>query len=134
MYPIALESALKLKEITYLDAQGYPAGEFKHGPIALINTEPVCFYFATQKELLDKNISNMQEIKARDGRIVVISQTGLDIPDELYDERIDIPKSRSFIHPVLAVIPMQLFSMYMCDLLGLNPDKPRNLAKSVTVE
>tara|TARA_Y100000593_G_scaffold94271_1_gene192564 strand:+ start:1971 stop:3809 length:1839 start_codon:yes stop_codon:yes gene_type:complete len=134
MYPIALEAALKLKEITYLDAQGYAAGEFKHGPLALITDEPLCFYFATQKELLDKNISNIQEIKARQGRIILITQEGIDMPSELFDEKIEIPRCRSFIHPVLSIIPMQLFAMYLCQALNLNPDKPRNLAKSVTVE
>lgn len=134
MYPIALESALKLKEIAYLDAQGYPAGEFKHGPLALIDEKPLCIYFATQTELLQKNLSNMQEIKARNGRLLVIAQKNQKIPKNLYDYIIRIPESHSFIQPVLAVIPMQLLAMHFAQSLGLNVDRPRNLAKSVTVE
>jgi glucosamine--fructose-6-phosphate aminotransferase (isomerizing) len=134
MYPIALEAALKLKEITYLDAQGYAAGEFKHGPLALINEEPLSFYFAPQSELLEKNISNIQEIRSRGGHVVVITQQNQEIPSDIYDDIIRIPNSSSFIQPILSIIPMQFFAMRLAQALDLDVDKPRNLAKSVTVE
>ena len=134
MYPIALEAALKLKELTYLDAQGYAAGEFKHGPLALINEEPLCFYFAPQDELLEKNISNIQEIKSRKGHVIVIAQQNQEIPSNICDHIIRIPNSSSFIQPILSIIPMQFFAMRFAQILNLDVDKPRNLAKSVTVE
>jgi glucosamine--fructose-6-phosphate aminotransferase (isomerizing) len=134
MYPIALEAALKLKELTYLDAQGYAAGEFKHGPLALINEEPLCFYFAPQDELLEKNISNIQEIRSRKGNVIVIAQQNQEIPSDICDRIIRIPNSSSFIQPILAIIPMQFFAMRLAQELKLDVDKPRNLAKSVTVE
>jgi glucosamine--fructose-6-phosphate aminotransferase (isomerizing) len=134
MYPIALEAALKLKELTYLDSQGYAAGEFKHGPLALINEEPLCFYFAPQDELLEKNISNIQEIKSRKGHVIVIAQQDQEIPSDICDHVLRIPNSSSFIQPILSIIPMQLFAMRFAQELDLNVDKPRNLAKSVTVE
>ena len=134
MYPIALEAALKLKELSYLDAQGYAAGEFKHGPLALINEEPLCLYFAPQDELLEKNISNIQEIRSRKGNVIVIAQQDQEIPSDICDRVIRIPNSSSFIQPILSIIPMQFFAMRLAQELKLDVDKPRNLAKSVTVE
>ena len=134
MYPIALEAALKLKEISYLDAQGYAAGEFKHGPLALVDEDCVCIYFATQDELVEKNISNIQEIKARGGAVIIVKQKKQDFPSELYDCLIEIPNCSSLVQPVLSIIPLQYFSMFVALGLKLDVDKPRNLAKSVTVE
>jgi glucosamine--fructose-6-phosphate aminotransferase (isomerizing) len=134
MYPIALEAALKLKEISYLDAQGYAAGEFKHGPLALIDKDCVCVYFATQDELVEKNISNIQEIKARGGLVIIVKQKKQDFPSELYDSVIEIPNCSSLVQPVLSIIPLQYFAMFIALMLELDVDKPRNLAKSVTVE
>ena len=134
LYPIALEGALKLKELCYIDAHGYASGEIKHGPLALIRRGRHCIYLGTQRLLLEKNISNLKEIKSRHGKVVLISQEGLKYPEDCYDYLIEIPKAPDFISPILATIPMQLYSMYMAQINKHNVDKPRNLAKSVTVE
>lgn len=134
LYPIALEGALKLKELCYVDAHGYASGEIKHGPLAIIQRGRHCIYLGTQRLLLEKNISNLKEIKSRHGKVVLISQEGLKYPEDCYDYLLEIPKAPDFISPVLTTIPLQLFSMHMAQINKYNVDKPRNLAKSVTVE
>lgn len=133
-FPIALEGALKLKEISYIHAEGYPAAEMKHGPIALVDeTLPVVF-LATSDSYHEKIISNMQEIKARKGKVISIVTDGDEITPELSDHYFAIPPADELIAPILNVIPLQLLSYYIGTIRGLDVDKPRNLAKSVTVE
>ncbi len=133
-FPVALEGALKLKEISYIHAEGYPAAEMKHGPIALVDeTLPVVF-IATKDSYHEKIISNMQEIKARKGRIISIISDGDTVTPELSHHYFSIPPSDELIAPILNVIPLQLLSYYVGTLKGIDVDKPRNLAKSVTVE
>ncbi|MBK8475898.1 MAG: glutamine--fructose-6-phosphate transaminase (isomerizing) [Opitutaceae bacterium] len=134
MFPIALEGALKLKEISYIHAEGYPAAEMKHGPIALISPECPTVFFAPAGEMYPKLLSSIQEIKARNGKVIVITTTGSEIPDGLADERIDLPACHDAVLPLVATIPVQLLSYYIAAELGRDVDKPRNLAKSVTVE
>ena len=134
MYPTAIEGALKLKELTYIETHGYPAGEIKHGPLAAIGHSSLCFFLAPQEDMYEKNISNIQEIKARDARVTVITQEGLEFSDKICDTVITIPASHDILHPILAVIPLQLFSMYLAQKKHLDVDRPRHLAKSVTVE
>jgi glutamine---fructose-6-phosphate transaminase (isomerizing) len=133
-FPVALEGALKLKEISYIHAEGYPAAEMKHGPIALIDQEMPVFFIATKSHIYDKILSNMQEVKARKGRIVTVIDEHSRAVDELSDYTILVPKTMEALSPLVNMIPLQLFAYYITDLKGLNPDKPRNLAKSVTVE
>jgi glucosamine--fructose-6-phosphate aminotransferase (isomerizing) len=133
-FPIALEGALKLKEISYIHAEGYPAAEMKHGPIALVDeTLPVVF-IATQDVYHEKIVSNMQEIKARKGKIISIITEGDKISPTLSDDYFAIPPADEIIAPILSVIPLQLLSYYVGIAKGTDVDKPRNLAKSVTVE
>ncbi len=134
MFPIALEGALKLKEISYIHAEGYPAAEMKHGPIALISDECPSVIFATETDTLSKVISNIQEVKARKGQIIVVRADNCELPDDLADDEIVIPTGHSAIIPLLASIPVQLLSYYIAVERGCDVDKPRNLAKSVTVE
>ena len=134
MYPIAIEGALKLKELAYIECHGYPAGELKHGPLAAVGYHATCMYLAPQKELFEKNVSTMKEIKARDSHIIAITQEGLDFPDDTYDNIIHLPKAPDYLQPILAVIPLQFFSMYMAKEKHYDVDRPRHLAKSVTVE
>ena len=134
MYPIAIEGALKLKELAYVECHGYPAGELKHGPLAAVGYHAMCMYLAPQKELFEKNVSTMKEIKARDSHIIAITQEGLDFPEDTYDNILYLPKSPDYLQPILAVIPLQFFSMYMAQQHQYNVDRPRHLAKSVTVE
>jgi glucosamine--fructose-6-phosphate aminotransferase (isomerizing) len=134
LYPIALEGALKTKELSYIHAHGYPAGEMKHGPLATVGMGYLCFYLATQESLREKNISNMKELKARDCHVVVIAQQGQSLPKDCYDYLIEIPRAEEYISPILSVIPLQLFSMYLAQKKNYNVDRPRHLAKSVTVE
>jgi len=133
-YPIALEGALKLKEISYIHAEGYPAGEMKHGPIAMIDENFPSFVITPKDSVYEKMISNIQEIKARDGRVIAITTKGNKEIEKLVDDCIYIPKTLEMLTPILSVIPLQLFAYYISVLKGLDPDKPRNLAKSVTVE
>jgi len=133
-YPIALEGALKLKEISYIHAEGYPAGEMKHGPIAMIDENFPSFVIAPKDSVYEKMISNIQEIKARNGRVIAITTKGNKEIEKLVDDCIYIPKTLEMLTPILSVIPLQLFAYYISVLKGLDPDKPRNLAKSVTVE
>jgi glucosamine--fructose-6-phosphate aminotransferase (isomerizing) len=133
-YPIALEGALKLKEISYIHAEGYPAGEMKHGPIALIDEEMPVVVIATQSNVYDKILSNIQEVKARAGKVIALATEGdADIAD-LADDTIYIPETLEIFSPVLNTIPLQLLAYYIASLRGCDVDQPRNLAKSVTVE
>lgn len=133
-FPIALEGALKLKEISYIHAEGYPAAEMKHGPIALVDeTLPVVF-IATKDRLHEKIVSNMQEIKARSGKLISVVTEDDQLAVTLSDEYIKIPASHEMIAPILSVIPLQLLSYYVGIERKIDVDKPRNLAKSVTVE
>jgi len=134
LFPIALEGALKLKEISYIHAEGYPAAEMKHGPIALISDKCPSVFFCTKGELFNKVISSMQEIKARKGQIIAIVTEGCDLPPNLADEIIPIPDCHEAVLPILASIPVQLLSYYIAVARHCDVDKPRNLAKSVTVE
>jgi glucosamine--fructose-6-phosphate aminotransferase (isomerizing) len=133
-FPIALEGALKLKEITYIHAEGYPAAEMKHGPIALVDeTLPVVFV-ATKDMYYDKVVSNIQEIKARKGQIIAVASVGDQVLPTMSDNIMFVPSIDEVIAPLLSVIPMQLLSYYVGIAKGIDVDKPRNLAKSVTVE
>ena len=134
MYPIAIEGSLKLKELAYLDCHGYPAGEIKHGPLASIGHHSNVLYLAPQKELFDKNVSNMKELKARHSRVILITQEGLDFPKDTYDRVVYIPKCSDILQPILAVIPLQYLSLHMAQKHEYSVDRPRHLAKSVTVE
>jgi glucosamine--fructose-6-phosphate aminotransferase (isomerizing) len=132
-FPVALEAAIKLKEITYIPAEGYPAGEMKHGPIALISKGTPVFAIDTPgKQLREKLESNMQEIRARGGRAIVIGHSPLD--NHSLEDFIKIPEVPSIFQPIISVIPFQLLAYYTAVELGRDVDMPRNLAKSVTVE
>jgi len=133
-YPIAMEGALKLKEVSYIHAEGYPAGEMKHGPIALINPEMPTVAIIPGDDMYDKMISNIHEIKSRKGPVIAIATEGDQKIREMVDEVIEIPHTLDFLNPILAVIPCQLLAYYCANFLNRNIDKPRNLAKSVTVE
>jgi glucosamine--fructose-6-phosphate aminotransferase (isomerizing) len=134
LFPLALEGALKLKEISYLHAEGFPAAEMKHGPIALISEKCPSVFFAPAGEILPKIVSSMQEIKARKGPIIAIVTEGCELPPGLADEVITIPECHEAVLPIVASIPVQLLSYYIALERGCDVDKPRNLAKSVTVE
>ncbi len=134
-YPIALEGALKLKEISYIHAEGYAAGELKHGPIALIDENVPVVVIAPRDDLYEKTVSNMEEVAARGGRIVLISDDGGagNAADWMF-ERIDVPRADPFISPLLYAVPVQLLAYHAAVFIGTDVDQPRNLAKSVTVE
>jgi len=133
-FPVALEGALKLKEISYIHAEGYPAAEMKHGPIALIDDQMPVVVIATKKGHYDKVVSNIQEIKSRKGRIIALVSEGDVRVKELADYCIEVPESLECFTPILTTIPLQLLSYYIAVQRGCNVDQPRNLAKSVTVE
>jgi glucosamine--fructose-6-phosphate aminotransferase (isomerizing) len=133
-FPVALEGALKLKEISYIHAEGYPAAEMKHGPIALIDDEMPVFVIATQGHSYEKVVSNIQEVKARRGKIISIVTAGDKTVKELSDHVIEIPKTDDSLVPIVSVIPLQLLAYHVAVMRGCNVDQPRNLAKSVTVE
>lgn len=133
-YPVALEGALKLKEISYIHAEGYPAAEMKHGPIALIDSEMPVVFLATHHQLYQKIVSNMQEVISRKGRILAIVTEGDEQVKAMVDETIEVPPTIACLAPLLSVIPLQLLSYHVAVAKGLNVDQPRNLAKSVTVE
>ncbi|HWB38937.1 MAG TPA: glutamine--fructose-6-phosphate transaminase (isomerizing) [Candidatus Saccharimonadales bacterium] len=133
-YPAAMEGAIKLKEISYLHAEGYAAGEMKHGPLAMIDENFPTFVFATNSSLLEKTMSNIQEIKARSGRVVAVANEGNEQIKELADDVIFVPESLEQTQPIISVIVAQLFAYYIAEARGLDIDRPRNLAKSVTVE
>ena len=133
-YPVALEGALKLKEISYIHAEGYPAAEMKHGPIALVDEEMPVVFIATHHKLYRKIISNMQEVISRKGHIIAIVTEGDEEIKKMVDEVIEVPQTLACLAPLLSVIPLQLLSYHVAVAKGLNVDQPRNLAKSVTVE
>jgi len=133
-FPVALEGALKLKEISYIHAEGYPAAEMKHGPIALIDDKMPIVVIATKKGNYEKVISNIQEVKARGGKIIAIINQGDEVVNDIVDYSIEIPNSPDELSPLLTNIPLQLLSYHIAVLRGCNVDQPRNLAKSVTVE
>jgi len=133
-FPVALEGALKLKEISYIHAEGYPAAEMKHGPIALIDEEMPVVVIATSKGSYEKVLSNIQEVKARKGKIIAVVTKGDTAAAELADHVIEIPETEEELVPILASVPLQLLSYYIAVMRGCNVDQPRNLAKSVTVE
>ena len=133
-YPIALEGALKLKEISYIHAEGYAAGEMKHGPIALINPQMPTVALVPRDSMYEKMISNIQEIKSRRGPVIAIATEGDTRIREMVDEVIEVPQTLEFLYPILTVVPCQLIAYYCARFLNRDIDKPRNLAKSVTVE
>jgi glucosamine--fructose-6-phosphate aminotransferase (isomerizing) len=133
-FPVALEGALKLKEISYIHAEGYPAAEMKHGPIALIDENMPIVVIATKFEHYDKIVSNIQEIKSRKGKIIAIITEGDNHVKNIADHYIEVPSSLELLSPLLTTIPLQLLSYHIAVLLDKNVDQPRNLAKSVTVE
>jgi len=133
-YPIALEGALKLKEVSYIHAEGMPAAELKHGPIALINEEMPVVVIGTQSFIMDKIASNVQEIRARGGRVISVCCEENDVLPSLSDHVVTVPKAHDLVSPILATIPTQLLAYYLAALRGCDVDQPRNLAKSVTVE
>lgn len=133
-YPIALEGALKLKEISYISASGYPSAELKHGVIALVNEETPSLFIAPQDAVFEKNLSNIQEVKARKGPVIAIGTEGDTHLEKVVDDVILIPKTPDYLTPILASIPLQLLAYHISVELGCDVDKPRNLAKSVTVE
>ncbi len=133
-YPIALEGALKLKEISYIHAEGYPAGEMKHGPIALIDEDLPVVVVAVHDKTYEKILGNIQEVKARGGKVIAITDAADDELRDKADHIITIPGNSHLLMPVLATIPMQMLAYAIADFKGTDVDQPRNLAKSVTVE
>ena len=133
-YPVALEGALKLKEISYIHAEGYPAAEMKHGPIALIDSDMPVVVIATHNAMYEKVLSNIQEVKARKGKVIAIVTEGDDTISRIADEVIELPTTIECLEPLLATIPLQLLAYHIAVCKGKNVDQPRNLAKSVTVE
>ena len=133
-FPVALEGALKLKEISYIHAEGYPAAEMKHGPIALIDENMPVVVIAIKDKSYDKIVSNIQEIKARKGKVIAVVTKGDTVIRDMADHVLEIPTSLESIASLLTVIPLQLLSYHIAVLRGCSVDQPRNLAKSVTVE
>lgn len=133
-YPVALEGALKLKEISYIHAEGYPAAEMKHGPIALIDSDMPVVVIATRNSMYEKVLSNIQEIKARKGKVIALVTKGDDTISNMVDEVIELPDTQECLEPLVATIPLQLLAYHIAVCKGKNVDQPRNLAKSVTVE
>jgi glucosamine--fructose-6-phosphate aminotransferase (isomerizing) len=131
---VALEGALKLKEISYIHAEGYPAAEMKHGPIALIDKNMPVVFLATRDKSYDKIVSNIQEVKARKGIVIAVVTEGDTVIRGLADHVIEIPEAHEAVSALLAVIPLQLLAYHIAVIRGCNVDQPRNLAKSVTVE
>jgi glucosamine--fructose-6-phosphate aminotransferase (isomerizing) len=133
-FPVALEGALKLKEISYIHAEGYPAAEMKHGPIALVDENLPVLFIATQDAYYEKIVSNIQEIKARKGKVIAVVTEGDTLISSMADHVLEVPAVDELLAPLLSVLPTQLLSYYIGVLRGLDVDKPKNLAKSVTVE
>ena len=133
-FPIALEGALKLKEISYVHAEGYAAGEMKHGPIALIDASVPVFVLAPKDRWYDRSISNLQEAKAREGQVIAIASENDTHAHEQSQDVIEIPSVGESLSPFLTVLPLQLYAYYVADMKGTDVDQPRNLAKTVTVE
>jgi glucosamine--fructose-6-phosphate aminotransferase (isomerizing) len=134
LFPVALEGALKLKEISYIHAEGYPAAEMKHGPIALIDKEMPVIVVATKDSSYEKIVSNIQEVKARNGVVIAVVTEGDDTIKNMANHVIEVPETPEHLAPLLTVIPLQLLSYHIAVMRGCNVDQPRNLAKSVTVE
>ena len=132
--PIAYEGALKLKEVSYIHAEGYPAGEMKHGPIALVDEHLPVVVIATKDPWYDKMISQIEQAKARNGRVLVVATEGDSLIPTIADEIFWVPETPWLVSPVVNIIPLQLFAYHVATHLGLDVDQPRNLAKSVTVE
>ena len=133
-YPVALEGALKLKEISYIHAEGYPAAEMKHGPIALIYAEMPVVVIATQNGLYEKVVSNIQEIKARKGKVIAFVTKGDTVISKIADCSIELPETIECLDPLITTVPLQLLAYHIAVCKGMDVDQPRNLAKSVTVE
>ncbi len=133
-YPLALEGALKLKEISYIHAEAYPAGELKHGPLALVSEDTPTLAICPQDSVYEKTFNNIEEVKARNGKVIVIATAGDEKIRQVSDEVIYIPKVEEVFYPLLTIIPLQLFAYYIADVKECDIDRPRNLAKSVTVE
>ena len=133
-FPVALEGALKLKEISYIHAEGYPSAEMKHGPIALIDEEMPVVVLATEQETYEKTVSNIQEVKARKGQIISVVTRGDELVKQMSDDCIEIPQTQELLTPLISCVPLQLLAYHVAVLRGCNVDKPRNLAKSVSVE
>ena len=133
-YPIALEGALKLKEISYIHAEGYPAGEMKHGPIALIDRDVPVVAIALRDRVYEKMLSNIQEARAREGQVIAVGTEGDTCLAAKADHVLTVPRTDPRLAPVLATIPLQLLAYYVAVRRGCDVDQPRNLAKSVTVE
>jgi glucosamine--fructose-6-phosphate aminotransferase (isomerizing) len=133
-FPVALEGALKLKEISYIHAEGYPAAEMKHGPIALIDKDMPVVFIATKDSSYEKIVSNIQEVKARKGRIISIVTEGDTTIPAMSEFVIEVPATLEPLMPLISVLPLQLLSYHIAVMRGCNVDQPRNLAKSVTVE
>ena len=133
-YPIAMEGALKLKEISYIHAEAYAAGELKHGPLALIDAEMPVVVIATQNALYEKVLSNIQEIKARKGRVIAFVTKGDTVISKLADCSIEHPETIECLDPLITTVPLQLLAYHIAVCKGMDVDQPRNLAKSVTVE
>src|SRR5206468_8174542 len=133
-FPVALEGALKLKEISYIHAEGYPAAEMKHGPIALIDEHMPVVFVAPKDDIFPKVRSNMQEVKARGGRIIAVTTEGNGGLGDLVDHELRVPVTAPLLSPVLTTLPLQMLAYHIAVLRGCDVDKPRNLAKSVTGE
>jgi glutamine---fructose-6-phosphate transaminase (isomerizing) len=133
-FPVALEGALKLKEISYIHAEGYPAAEMKHGPIALIDANMPVVFIATRDSVYDKIISNIEEVRARRGRVIAIATEGDQEITKLAEHVIYVPETMEIFNPMVNIIPLQLLAYYMAVFRKCDVDQPRNLAKSVTVE
>jgi glucosamine--fructose-6-phosphate aminotransferase (isomerizing) len=133
-FPVALEGALKLKEISYIHAEGYPAAEMKHGPIALIDAEMPVVFIATHDSSYEKIVSNIQEVKARKGRVISVVTKGDKLIPNMSEFVIEVPAAHEALMPMVSVVPLQLLSYHIAVMRGCNVDQPRNLAKSVTVE
>jgi glucosamine--fructose-6-phosphate aminotransferase (isomerizing) len=134
LYPVALEGALKLKEISYVHAEGYPAAEMKHGPIALVDPDTPSVFLMPRGPVFEKVMSNLEEIKARGGPVIAIATEGDEEVSARADDVIYVPDVPEYLQPIVTVVPLQLLAYHIAILLGCDVDKPRNLAKSVTVE
>ena len=133
-FPVALEGALKLKEISYIHAEGYPAAEMKHGPIALVDPQTPSVFLLPRGAIFDKVMSNLEEVKARGGPVIAIACEGDEEVAARADEVIYVPEVPDYLQPLVTVVPLQLLAYHIAVLRGCDVDKPRNLAKSVTVE
>ena len=131
-YAAAMEASLKLKEISYIHSEAYQSGELKHGPIALIEDDVTVVGIITDRRLVNKSISNLQEVATRGAKILIVTDQGID--EKIFENIVKIPKIHPFLSPILSIIPLQLLAYYISKEKGLDADKPRNLAKSVTVE